>query len=182
LTRMITSCRWQNWLAHELASHCRDGFSASLSLPPACGTCWFAPKICSNAPNHLLQRANRTRSGPGFARQYLSKGERWRGVARRGGGLGASDQILGSSGFLALDIFGTVSYACAGYPLGTVGMGWTAAAGSLPSSHSGMFSIATSDMLISSRAGGWEDRLVRIGYSRQRSGTGAPKGTKFHVE
>ena len=31
-----------------------------------------------------------------------------------------------------------------------------------------------SAMLISSRAGGWEDRLVRIGYSRQRSGL-APK-------
>ena len=29
---------------------------------------------------------------------------------------------------------------------------------------------------------GLEDRLVRIGYSRQRSGTGAPKGTKFHIE
>jgi hypothetical protein len=38
-----------------------------------------------------------------------------------------------------------------------------------------------SAMLISSRAGGWEDRLVRIGYSRP-VGDWRPKGTKFPVE
>ena len=39
------------------------------------------------------------------------------GVARRGGGLGASDQILGSSGFFGLRVFDTVSYV-RGVPLG----------------------------------------------------------------
>jgi hypothetical protein len=33
----------------EVATHIGRHL-ASLSLPPVCGTCWFAPKICSNVP------------------------------------------------------------------------------------------------------------------------------------
>ena len=59
---------------------------------------------------------------------------------------------LGLRDFLVLE-FLTQLVMCAGYPLGTVGIGWTTAACSLPTSHSGMFSISASEMLISSRAG-----------------------------